>query len=373
MYYSHINLSLKWRPKYFKDFIGHNKIIEILLNSIKYKKISNCYLFYGHHGVGKTSLARIFSKSLNCINGIKKEFCGKCNNCINIDLCKASDVIEIDAASRTKIDDIKELLDKICYLPICMRYKIYIIDEIHMLSRYSFNYLLKIFEETPKHVKFILATTEINKIPDTILSRCILFHLKSLKKNEIFNRIKYILLKEKIIFNEDIINLVSIQCNGSMRDALMFLDQLIIINNKNNISLNDVYSVLDMVNDNLVFLLIKYLFLKNTRIFFLLNKINNLNVNYNNFLDSLINKLHIIYLLLIFPKYINFLKKKNKDLKKFLFFIDFINLKDIIYYYKLFLLGKKNIFLSYNKNIVFEFYVLRAFIYKNNYKFIKKY
>ncbi len=364
---SYVNLSLKWRPKYFNDFIGHENIIKVLKNILLYKKIHNCYLFYGFHGVGKTSLARILSKSLNCVKGITEFFCGKCVNCISIDSNKSSDVIEIDAASRTKIEDIKELLDKIYYLPISMRYKIYIIDEVHMLSRYSFNYLLKILEEPPKHVKFILATTEINKIPDTILSRCMLFHLKSLTKSNIFNRIKYILYNEKIILDKDIINIISIRSNGSMRDALMFLDQLLILKKNNKIYLSDVYLILDIIDDKKIYLFIKYLFLKNKKIFFLLNKFNKLNINYDNLLDSLINKLHNLLLLILFPKYLIFLKKKSFHFLKFIKFLNLISLKDIKFYYKLFLLSKKNMFLSYNKNIIFEYYILRGFMYKNNF------
>ncbi len=363
--YSKINLSLKWRPKFFKDFIGHNNIIEILINSLKYNKIHNCYLFYGSHGIGKTSLARIFSKSLNCIKGINYNFCGKCINCINIDLNKSSDVIEIDAASRTKIEDIKEIFDNINYLPIYMRYKIYIIDEVHMLSRYSFNFLLKILEEPPKHIKFILATTEINKIPDTILSRCISFYLKSLSEKNIIKRINYILYKEKIKLDINIIKIISLYSNGSMRDALNLLDQLLMLNINNNFSFNKIYSLLDIVDYKLILLFMKYLFEKNNKIFYLLNKLNNLDINYNNFLLILIENFHNILLLFLYPKYKYYLNKYFIKIDYLINLKKKINLKDIIFYYKLFLLCKKNILIINNKRIIFEFYVIRAFIYNN--------
>ncbi len=365
--YSKINLALKWRPKYFKDFVGHNYIIKILINSLKFNKIHNCYLFYGSHGVGKTSLARVFAKSLNCIKGINYKFCGKCLNCLNIDLNKCSDVIEIDAASRTKIEDIKEILDKIYYLPITMRYKIYIIDEVHMLSRYSFNFLLKILEEPPKHVKFILATTEINKIPDTILSRCISFYLKSLNQNDIINRINYILYKENIVLNFNIIKIISFYSKGSMRDALNILDQLLILNLYDKISLKKIYSLLDIVDCKLVLLLMKYLFIKNKKIFYLLYKLNNLNINYINFLYILIENIHNLLFLFLYPKYLNYLDKYYININILLNFKKIINLKDIFFYYKLFLLCKKNILIIDDKKIIFEFYVIRGFIYNNKF------
>ncbi len=362
------SLSLKWRPKFFNDFVGHKFVIKILINSLKLNKIHNCYLFYGSYGVGKTSLARIFSKGLNCINGITNLFCGKCLNCLNIDLGKSCDVIEIDAASRTKVEDIKEILDKVYYLPISMRYKIYIIDEVHMLSRYSFNALLKILEETPNHVKFIFATTEINKIPDTILSRCMSFNLKPLSKIDIFNRLHYIINKEKIFISKNSINIISSYSKGSMRNALILLDQLILFNNGFYISNNSVYLLLDIVHDKWIFLFMKYLFLKDNKIFYFLNKLNNLNINYYNFISSLLDKLYILLFLIIFPKNLNNLNKfyEKKSLSIFIRFKKYILLNDLIFYYKIFLYCQEKILLYYNKKIIFDFYVLKSFIYKNN-------
>ncbi len=358
--------ALKWRPKNFNDFIGQNKVVSILKNSLKIKKIYNVYLFYGIQGIGKTSLARILAKSFNCINGITSNPCCICKFCLSIDSVKCVDVIEIDAASKTKIDDIKDVFDKVNYLPINMKYKVYIIDEVHMLSRYSFNSLLKVLEEPPEYSKFILATTEFHKIPDTILSRSMVFNLIPIKKYYIINRLKFILNKEKIFFSKNVLKIISIHCNGSMRDALMLTEQLFLLNGNNKILIKDVNKLLNILSDKWIFLFLKYLFLKNKKIFFLIEKFFFKNINYNIFILNLLKILFNLFLIKIFPEYI--LKIiKNKNYINILYkFKNILSLNDINFYYDIFLKCRKDISNSFNERFIFEFYIMKAFSY--NYK-----
>lgn len=233
-------LARKWRPNYFSEVIGQKYVIIALMNSLKLGRLHHSYLFSGTRGVGKTTIARLFAKGLNCLH-FNEEPCGKCIHCNEIKKGNFIDLIEIDAASRTKVEDIRELLDNIQYPPMCGRYKIYLIDEVHMLSRHSFHALLKTLEEPPNHVKFLLATTDFHKIPLTILSRCLHFNLKILEVNQILNQLKLILKKENIDFQPQALLLIAQAANGSMRDALSLTDQAIVLGNNKNITL-------DMVN-----------------------------------------------------------------------------------------------------------------------------
>jgi DNA polymerase-3 subunit gamma/tau len=224
---SYIVLARKWRPKRFTEMAGQEHVLRALTNSLDSGKIHHAFLFTGTRGVGKTTIARILAKSLNCERGVSSNPCGLCAACREIDEGRFVDLIEVDAASRTKVDDTRELLDNVQYAPSCGRYKVYLIDEVHMLSNHSFNALLKTLEEPPPHVKFLLATTDPQKLPVTVLSRCLQFSLKRLSSSLIAERMKVIATAEKLDFEPAALALVARAADGSMRDGLSLLDQLI--------------------------------------------------------------------------------------------------------------------------------------------------
>ncbi|MDU3232062.1 MAG: DNA polymerase III subunit gamma/tau, partial [Citrobacter koseri] len=217
----------KWRPQTFADVVGQEHVLTALANGLSLGRIHHAYLFSGTRGVGKTSIARLLAKGLNCETGITATPCGVCDNCREIEQGRFVDLIEIDAASRTKVEDTRDLLDNVQYAPARGRFKVYLIDEVHMLSRHSFNALLKTLEEPPAHVKFLLATTDPQKLPVTILSRCLQFHLKALDVEQIRHQLEHILNEEHIAHEPRALQLLSRAADGSLRDALSLTDQAI--------------------------------------------------------------------------------------------------------------------------------------------------
>lgn len=226
-YMSYLVLARKWRPKKFAEVVGQQHVLRALINGLDQNRLHHAFLFAGTRGVGKTTLARIFAKSLNCEQGISSTPCGVCNSCAEVDNGRFVDLIEVDAASRTKVDDTRELLDNVQYAPSRGRYKVYLIDEVHMLSTSSFNALLKTLEEPPPHVKFLFATTDPQKLPVTILSRCLQFNLRRLDIKQIADHLAFILQQENLEFEAEALNQIAFAADGSMRDALSLLDQAI--------------------------------------------------------------------------------------------------------------------------------------------------
>ncbi len=220
-------LARKWRPKNFSELTGQDHVVKALSNALEQNRLHHAYLFTGTRGVGKTTIARILAKSLNCDTGITASPCGTCSACVNIDSGNFVDLIELDAASNTQVDNMRELLENALYAPTSARYKIYIIDEVHMLSKSAFNAMLKTLEEPPAHVKFVLATTDPQKIPVTVLSRCLQFNLKQIPLTKIVVYLKKILAEEKINSDAMSLQLLARAAQGSMRDALSMLDQAI--------------------------------------------------------------------------------------------------------------------------------------------------
>jgi DNA polymerase III subunit gamma/tau len=220
-------LARKWRPRTFEELVGQGHVVRALTNALRQKRLHHAWLLTGTRGVGKTTLARIMAKALNCETGITPTPCGICSACVEIDGGRFVDLLELDAASNTQVDNMRELLESAMYAPTSGRFKVYIIDEVHMLSRSAFNAMLKTLEEPPEHVKFILATTDPQKVPVTVLSRCLQFNLKQIPALEIRGRLEHVLQSEAVGFEQPALNLIARAAQGSLRDALSLLDQAI--------------------------------------------------------------------------------------------------------------------------------------------------
>ena len=285
-------LARKYRPQTFADVVGQEHVLSALCNTIDAKRIHHAYLLTGTRGIGKTTIARIIAKSLECETGITSKPCLKCDACKAIAAGNFPDVIEIDAASQTKVDDTRQLLENTQYPPLSGRYKIYIIDEVHMLTNNSFNALLKTLEEPPHYVKFILATTDPHKIPTTVLSRCLQFQLKALTVDEIKNRIITILGKEGIPCENEAAQLIARAAKGSMRDALSLCDQAIALGS-GSLEKKSVLSMLGTAGDALITEVIDLLEPnKNSDLAVLLDKFAKISPNFKAVLDDLAIAFH---------------------------------------------------------------------------------
>lgn len=221
-------LARKWRPQQFSSLIGQEHVLQALVNALDSQRLHHAYVFTGTRGVGKTTIARLIAKALNCEQGVSSKPCGQCGSCVDIAAGRFVDLYEVDAASRTKVEDTRDLLENVQYAPTRGRFKVYLIDEVHMLSSHSFNALLKTLEEPPAHVKFLLATTDPQKLPVTVLSRCLQFHLKNLIPQQISQHLADVLQQEIIPYEEPALALLAHAANGSMRDGLSLLDQAIV-------------------------------------------------------------------------------------------------------------------------------------------------
>ncbi len=249
---SHQVLARKWRPKVFREMVGQEHVLQALINALDHDRLHHAYLFTGTRGVGKTTVARILAKCLNCEVGVSSEPCGVCGSCLEIAEGRSVDLIEVDAASRTKVEDTRELLENVQYAPTRCRYKVYLIDEVHMLSTSSFNALLKTLEEPPPHVVFLLATTDPQKLPATVLSRCLQFNLKNMSPELIVGHLKSVLEQEMVGFEEPALWLLARAAEGSMRDALSLTDQAVAFGN-GKLAEADVRSMLGTVDLSFVY------------------------------------------------------------------------------------------------------------------------
>ncbi|WP_041069269.1 DNA polymerase III subunit gamma/tau [Candidatus Ishikawella capsulata] len=361
MYYQ--VLARKWRPQVFTDVAGQDYVLTALSNSLSMDKVHHAYLFSGTRGVGKTTIARLLAKGLNCKIGITSKFCSKCANCLEIEQGRFVDLIEIDAASRTKVEDTRELLENVQYVPVRGRFKIYLIDEVHMLSRYSFNALLKILEEPPMHVKFLLATTDPQKLPITVLSRCLRFHLKALDVDQIFHKLQSILEKEEIVYELQALRLLAYAANGSMRDALSLTEQAIAmgLGKVNTVNVNLILGILD---DEKPLKLIEALFTKNVAYSIdLLDQIALYGIEWDAILAELLSLLHRIAILKFLPNSLgdNRYIKYDTELKELSRKISF---NQIQLYYQILSVGRKDLMLAPNPRIGVEMILLRAITFK---------
>ncbi|WP_246209064.1 DNA polymerase III subunit gamma/tau [Enterobacteriaceae endosymbiont of Donacia clavipes] len=369
---SHV-LATKWRPQLFDDVIGQDSTIQAIKNSLSTKKIHPAWILSGSRGVGKTTIARIFAMGLSCIKGITKNPCGLCEICIAIKKNSFLDLIELDSASKTKVEDIREILEIIYYPPVKGRYKIYIFDEFHMLSKHSFNALLKVLEEPPEYIKFIFATTELQKIPITIKSRCLQFNLKLIKKNLIFNQLKKILNKENLQYDIEAINIISKTANGSMRDALSLTNQLI---SMGSLTINNVSLMLGLIEKKYLFLLLYNLKnKKNDFILDLIYKISVFDINWENIIIEIMILIHDILKIKILKKNSQYFLKNsnfNNNIKFYKKISKNYSKQELKFLYKIFSEGKKNLYLSPSPKIGFEMIILEIIIYFNeNYTNLK--
>ncbi|WP_318488801.1 DNA polymerase III subunit gamma/tau [Photobacterium leiognathi] len=285
-------LARKWRPSQFSDVVGQSHVLTALGNALTQNRLHHAYLFSGTRGVGKTTIARIFAKGLNCEEGITATPCGKCATCREIDEGRFVDLLEIDAASRTKVEDTRELLDNVQYKPARGRFKVYLIDEVHMLSRHSFNALLKTLEEPPEYVKFILATTDPQKLPVTILSRCLQFHLKHLDHQQIQEQLAKVLTEEKVEYEAKALGLLARAAEGSMRDALSLTDQAIALGN-GQVGADNVAAMLGTLNTDQALFLLEAVAKSDANIAMdTLQQLANVGVEWDSLLRELASQLH---------------------------------------------------------------------------------
>lgn len=354
-------LARKWRPQNFHQLVGQNHVKQALINGLEQQRLHHAYLFTGTRGVGKTTIARIFSKSLNCEQGITAEPCGTCSTCLDIEEGRYIDLLEIDAASRTKVEDTREILDNVQYAPSRGRYKVYLIDEVHMLSKHSFNALLKTLEEPPEHVKFLLATTDPQKLPVTILSRCLQFNLSALSQDEIKLQLEAILKKEQFNFDLDALQLLAKAADGSMRDALSLTDQAIAQTN-GQLKTPDIMTMLGLMDVSWSQkLFVAIVCNDGEALLDTVTQISMQNPSYTRVLDDLLALTHLILMTQLVPSAAN-LDDKNEA------FITEVasqsTAEQTQVYYQLLLNGKKDLLWAPEAKLGFEMVLLRLLAFE---------
>jgi DNA polymerase-3 subunit gamma/tau len=354
-------LARKWRPKSFADMVGQQHVVRSLSNALDRGQLHHAYLFTGTRGVGKTTLARILAKALNCEQGMGSTPCGTCGACRELDSGRFVDLIEVDAASRTKVDQTRDLLDNVPYAPASGRYKVYLIDEVHMFSNHSFNALLKTLEEPPPHVKFLLATTDPQKVPVTVLSRCLQLNLRRLLPEEIRARLQHVLETESLPFEPGALGLLARAADGSMRDGLSLLDQAIAFGG-GRVAESEVRTMLGFVGGDLVFDLAEALAAGDgARLLAEVERIGALTPDFGELLKELIGLLHR---LAIFQQVPQTLAQDDLDRARIADLAARLAPEDIQLYYQVALTGQQDLPLAPDPRAGFEMVLLRALAFR---------
>jgi len=354
-------LARKWRPGNFTEMVGQEHILRALINALDEQRLHHAYLFTGTRGVGKTTVARIFAKSLNCETGITSKPCGECSACKEIAEGRFIDLIEVDAASRTRVEDTRELLDNVQYAPTHGRFKVYLIDEVHMLSGHSFNALLKTLEEPPPHVKFLLATTDPQKLPVTILSRCLQFNLKRMPISLIENHLKHILQQESVPFDEISVRLIAHGADGSMRDGLSLLDQAIAFGG-GKLEQAEVQSMLGTVSRDRVMHILKALISGDAAALMQhIEELADLTPDYANVLAELLALLHQMALAQKVPQAVDESLVNREELLQL---ATQVSTEDIQLFYQVGLIGRRDLPLAPEPRSGLEMVLLRMLAFK---------
>ncbi len=354
-------LARKWRPRTFRELVGQQHVLQALVNALDHDRLHHAYLFTGTRGVGKTTIARILAKCLNCETGVSSEPCGQCSACREINDGRFVDLIEVDAASRTKVEDTRELLENVQYAPTRGRYKVYLIDEVHMLSSHSFNALLKTLEEPPPHVKFLLATTDPQKLPVTILSRCLQFHLKNMEPERIVGHLQHVLEQEMVPFEEAALWQLGRAADGSMRDAMSLTDQAIAFGGGKVVEA-DVRAMLGTIDQNLVFTVLQALVSADSRqILTSVELLSQHAPDYGAALAELLSTLHRVAIAQALPEAVD---NARGDREQILALAGQLPAEDVQLFYQTALMGRRDLPLSPEPRAGFEMVLLRMLAFR---------
>ncbi len=354
-------LARKWRPRTFREMVGQEHVLQALINALDHNRLHHAYLFTGTRGVGKTTIARILAKCLNCEAGVSSEPCGQCSACVELAEGRFIDLIEVDAASRTKVEDTRELLENVQYAPTRGRYKVYLIDEVHMLSNSSFNALLKTLEEPPPHVKFLLATTDPQKLPVTVLSRCLQFNLKNMNPERIVSHLQYVLGEEMVPFEDSALWQLGRSADGSMRDALSLTDQAIAFG-RGKITEAEVRTMLGTIDLTLVYSILEALAsLNGKEVLDAVQRLSEHAPDYSGALAELLSVLHRIAIGQALPEAVD---NSSGDRDQVLALAQKLAAEDVQLFYQTALLGRRDLPLAPDPRSGFEMVLLRMLAFK---------